>query len=210
MRGNRAVQTTLRRISIVFGFENRMAPCFFERNVQRLALPALLFRDRKQLISIANKQSTVSRDRSAVDRASHIDLSYDFLLSCGRQNRDVTILVAEIYLPVYDHRRAPHRGKHVVNPKDLSCLCVQAVQEAAEIRIEQHSIKDRPGRNRSADLVILPNYAALGDVSSFGGVDAVEMPYAFSVLRVLSVGNVDFVVEDYRSADQFVTGLWPD
>src|SRR5262249_17506069 len=48
------------------------------------------------------------------------------------------------------------------------------------------------------------------DVAALGCVNAVEMPDAFAVLRVLAVSHVDLVVVDHWRADQLVARLWPN
>src|SRR5262245_51810227 len=55
----------------------------------------------------------------------------------------------------------------------------------------------------------MPDDAALCNVPSLRSVDAVEMADSFSMFGILPVGNVDLVVEDYRSADQLISGFWP-
>ena len=111
------------------------------------------------------------------------------------QDDDVAVLVAEIDLAVDDDRRAPDRREQVVHPVRLPRLGVEAVEEPAEVGDVDEAVGDRRRRDRPADLVEVPDPAALGDVAALGRVDRVEVADALAVLRVLPVGDVDAVVD---------------
>src|SRR5262249_9178537 len=83
------------------------------------------------------------------------------------------------------------------------------MNKPAEVRIEDHPIGYRSGRNRPANLVVVPDPPALGYVAAFGTIDAVQVSDAFTMFRVLAVGDIHFVVIDHRCADQLVASLWP-
>src|SRR5262249_54923552 len=118
-------------------------------------------------------------------------------------------LVAEIDLSIHDERRAPDRGEYVVRPVLLPRFCVETVQKAAEIWDVYQPVHDRCRRNRSPDLVELPDAAALRNVAAFGRIDAIEVAHALAMLRILAVGDVDAVFVDDRRGDQFVARLRP-
>src|SRR5262245_55416265 len=84
------------------------------------------------------------------------------------------------------------------------------MEEAAEIRVVNQAVMDGGGRDRSPDLIVMPDAAALSDISSLGGVNAVEVPDTFSMLRILSVRNVHLLVKDYGRGNQLVASLLPD
>ena len=56
--------------------------------------------------------------------------------------------------------RGPDRGEHVVGPVDGAGLGVERVQEAAEVGDVDDAVLDRGGRDRAADLVVVPDAAA--------------------------------------------------
>ena len=53
----------------------------------------------------------------------------------------------------------------------------------------------------------MPKLAGLGDVAALGGVDGVKVADTFAMFRVLTVRDVDDVVEDDRGADDLVAGF---
>src|SRR5260221_14602669 len=56
----------------------------------------------------------------------------------------------------------------------------------------------------------MPDTSALRDVAALGPVDGIQMAHALAVLRVLSVGDEDFIVVDDRRADGFVARFGPN
>src|SRR6478672_1170232 len=84
------------------------------------------------------------------------------------------------------------------------------MQETTEVCFIDNSIFNRGSRDRAADPIVLPHASRLGDVAAFGCVDAVHMADAFTVFRILSVGNVDPVLIDNRCANKFVPRLRPN
>ena len=132
-----------------------------------------------------------------------ISASTFFSLACATID-DVAVLVAEVHLAVGHEGRAPHGGEHVMRPVQLTGLGVEAVEVAAEVGDVHQAVGDGGCRNRSADLVEVPEPARLCDVAAFGGVDRVEVTDALAVLGVLSVGDIDDVLDDHGRRDQLV------
>src|SRR5215510_5892152 len=64
-------------------------------------------------------------------------------------------------------------------------------------------------RNRSPDLVEVPDATRLRDVAALGRVDSVEVPDAFAMLGVLTVGDVHTILINHRCGDQLVPGARP-
>src|SRR2546426_9582740 len=95
-------------------------------------------------------------------------------------------------------------------PVGLAGVHVQAVQEAAEVGIEQQPVVDGAGRNRAADFVVMPEAAKVSDVAALGRVNRVEVPDSLTVLWVLPVGNEHLVLPDYRRRDHLIARLWPN
>src|SRR4051812_36394957 len=56
----------------------------------------------------------------------------------------------------------------------------------------------------------MPDLPILRDIATFSRIDRVQVPDAFSVFRILAVGDVDDVVDDDGGADHFVPSLRPD
>ena len=81
-----------------------------------------------------------------------------FSLPCAMHD-DVAVLVAEVDLAVDDEWRRPDGGEHVVRPVLLTGLRVEAVEVAAEVGDVDEAVGDRGRRDRSADLVELPDRA---------------------------------------------------
>src|SRR6516165_3412262 len=96
-----------------------------------------------------------------------------------------------------------------MRPVWLAGDLIQAVQEAAEIGIEQQPVGDGAGGNRAPDLVVMPQPASLCDVTALGAVDRVQMPHSLAVLRVLAVGDEHLVFPDYWGCDHFISCLRP-
>src|SRR5207244_3134586 len=82
--------------------------------------------------------------------------------------------------------------------------------EAAEVRNVEQTVRDRRRRDRSADLVVMPDAAGGRDVAALGRVDAVQVADTLTVLRILTVSDVDAVLVDDRRADHLVPVLRPD
>ena len=86
---------------------------------------------------------------------------------------------------------------------------VQAVQEAAEIGIEQQPVVYRAGGNRAADVVELPDASGFGDVAALGGIDRVEVSDSLAVLGVLPVGDEHFILPEDWCGDHLIACLRP-
>ena len=82
-----------------------------------------------------------------------------------------------------------------MRPVLLAGVRVEAVEVAAEVGDVDQAVGDGGRRDRAADLVEVPDAAALRDVAALGRVDRVEVADAFAVLRILSVGDVDAVLD---------------
>ena len=88
--------------------------------------------------------------------------------------------------------RVPNKPCRSLHPRNA---------KTAEVRVENHSIVNRP-RSESERLTCRnapPSCLVMS--SSLGAVQAVEMPYALAVFRILTVSAIDLVVVDDRRAD---------
>src|SRR6516165_10039307 len=97
-----------------------------------------------------------------------------------------------------------------MHPVLLPGFGVEAMEEATEVGDVHQAVYDGGRRDRPSDLVEVPDAAALGDVSSLGCVDRIEMSDAFTMLGVLAVGDVDAVLIDHRRGDDLIACLRPD
>ena len=113
--------------------------------------------ERVQLIAIHDEQLAVGRHRGRIDGAAHVLLRHQLERLAVLDHGDVAVLVAEVDLVADQHRRAPDRREHVVRPVRLAGLEIEAVQEAAEVGEVDQAVLDRRGRDRSADLVEVPD-----------------------------------------------------
>src|SRR5262249_17954916 len=86
----------------------------------------------------------------------------------------------------------------------------EAMQEAAEIGIEEQIVVNGARRNRTADLVVVPDTTALGDVAALCGIDRVQMADALAVLGILPVGDKHLVLPDHRGGNDLIACFRPD
>src|SRR5687767_14193429 len=107
----------------------------------RAPLRALL--NREQIVPGHDEHRAVGRNHSGVHRTAHVHLSQHFLLAPVLEDRDVAILVAQVYLAIDDQWRAPHCRKHVVLPDLLAGLQIDAVEETTEVRVIDEAVLDR-------------------------------------------------------------------
>ena len=104
-------------------------------------------------------------------------------------------------------RRPPAcRAPRAPGPSSASSACRKPLKSDRYI----DAVLDGRGRDRAADLVVVPDAPALGDVAALGRVDAVEVADALAVLRVLAVREVDEPFVHHGRADDLVARLGPD
>jgi len=88
-----------------------------------------------------------------------------------------------------------------VDPVELSCPGIQAVETARHVGEIEEAVGNRDGRQGPIEPLVGPELAGRRDVARLGGVDAVEGAPAAPVRRIAADRHIDAVVEEDGRGD---------